>query len=189
MAGGDLQGDVLDELLEVVVGHGGFLAGADFHQHADLGAGVNVGGDHAVAGHFHPRVAGDLDVLANLGHRRFAVGFEVDLGIGGEPLGHVVGEGAEHLVAGDEVGLAVHFHEHAGAAVRGDVLGDDAFAGFAGGDLAGGQGAGLAQDVHGHVDVALGFGERLLAFHHAGAGHSAQFCDECSSNFSHRKSR
>ena len=49
MPGRDLQRDVADELLEFFAGDGGFLAGADFDQHADFGAGVNVGGDHAVA--------------------------------------------------------------------------------------------------------------------------------------------
>ena len=70
-------------MLELVIGDGAFLARADFHQHADLGAGVDVSGDHAVAGHFHARMAGNLDVLPNLRHRGFALGFEVRLRIGG----------------------------------------------------------------------------------------------------------
>ena len=43
----------------------------------------------------------------------------------------------------------------------------------------------LAQDVDGGVEVALGFDQRLLAVHHAGVGHFAQFGDQGGSDFSH----
>ena len=52
----------------------------------------------------------------------------------------------------------------------------------------GGRGALFAQNVHGGVDVALGFDERLFAIHHARAGHFAELANSCSSNFSHKNS-
>ena len=43
----------------------------------------------------------------------------------------------------------------------------------------------VRRDVHRLVHVALGLHERLLALHHAGAGHFAQFLDHGSSDVSH----
>ena len=40
------------------------LSAPTSHQHADFSAGVDVTGNHAVAGNFHFRVAGDLNVFA-----------------------------------------------------------------------------------------------------------------------------
>ncbi len=147
------------------------FARADFHEHADFGASMNIGGDQAVAGDFQARVAGDLDVLAHLAHCGFALGFEIGVRIGGDFLGDVVGEGAKRLVAGDEIGFAVDFHEHAGLAAGRDELGDDAFVRLARRLLGGTGRAGFAEDVHRGVQIALCFHESLFAFHHANARH------------------
>ena len=54
--------------------------------------------------------------------------------------------------------------------------------------FAGGNRARLAQNIHRRVQVAFGFAERFLAFHHSGAGHPAQFGNQCRINFSHKES-
>ncbi len=144
MAGGDLQRDVFDQLPELIVGHRAFLARADFHQHPDFCARMDIAGDQAVATNFHARVAGDLDVLANLGHRRFALGVQIDLGILSQLPGDLVGERSKQVVAGDKVRFAIDLDQHAQSATRGNILGDNAFFGFARGFGDGGGSAFLA---------------------------------------------
>ena len=56
MACGDLQGNILYELLELCPSDGAFFADADFHQHANFCSGVNVCCNHPVTVHFHPLV-------------------------------------------------------------------------------------------------------------------------------------
>src|SRR5690606_26342360 len=96
-------------------------------------------------------------------------------------LGDGFGEGDEVLVLGDEVGLGIDLDD--GRAVAGLGEGDAALGGHAVGLLVGLGQAGLAQRLGGGVDVAAGLGERLLAFHHAGAGALAQFLDQGSGDF------
>src|SRR5690606_37386377 len=57
------------------------------------------------------------------------------------------------------------------------------FGGNAVGLLVGLGQARLAQRLGGGVDVAAGLGERLLAFHHSGAGALAQFLDQGCGDF------
>jgi hypothetical protein len=133
-------------------------------------------------------VAGNLDVLPYLCHRRFALGFKVGLGISREPPGHFLGESAEQVVARHKIRLAVHFHQHPRPPAGGDVLGNDALPGFPRGYFTGGDSARLAQNIHRRVQVAFGFPQRFLAFHHPRAGHPAQFGNQCRINFSHRNS-
>src|SRR3546814_4421759 len=67
----------------------------------------------------------------------------------------------------------------------GDGHADQAFGGGAAGLLLrGGQALG-AQPVGRGLDIAIGFGERLLAVHHARARTVAQFLDGGSGNFGH----
>ena len=161
------------------------LARADFDEHADFRAGVDVAGNQPVAVHFHARVPGDFDVLADFGDERRAVGLQVRLGIRGEPFRHVVAKGAERFVARDEIRLAVHLDEHAELSAGRDVLGDGAFPGLARGLHGGGGLAFFAENVHGGVEVAFRFHERAFAIHHARAGHLAEFVHVSSSNLSH----
>jgi len=65
-------------------------------------------------------------------------------------------------------------------------LGDDPFASLARAFGRGGGRALFAQNVHGGVQVAFGFRQRLFAIHHAGVGHLAQFGHGGSSNLSHK---
>jgi len=60
MGRSDLQGDIADELFELVARDSAFFAGADFDEHANLAASVNIGRDQAVAGNFEPLGARDL---------------------------------------------------------------------------------------------------------------------------------
>src|SRR5689334_18494137 len=108
MTGGDLQSNVFDQLLERFGANGGFLSGADLDQNADFSAGVDIGGNHAVAGDLHTGVAWDLDVFPDFRDHAYSVRFEVGFGIGRESFGHVIGKGLEHVVAGDKIRLAIH---------------------------------------------------------------------------------
>ena len=62
---------------------------------------------------------------------------------------------------------------------------DDALAGRAPFALAGLGDALLAQDRVGLVEVAIGLLERLLAVHHARAGHLAELLDQLHRNLRH----
>ena len=145
MPRGDLQRDVAHQLLEILVRRRGFLARAHFHQHADLGAGVDVGRDHPVAGDFHAVKARDLDVLADLRHLRRARRFQVRLGLGQQRAGDFIAKRAKAFVARDEIRLAIDLHQDARAGARLDALDDDAFVGFARRLLGGGSGPFFAQ--------------------------------------------
>jgi hypothetical protein len=167
---------------------GGFgLAGADFHQHADFGAGVDVGGDEAVAGNFQARVAGDLDVLAHLADGGFAVGFEIDV------------RDRRHL------SWRSHRQNARKASLRA-TKSVSQFTSTSTPDLPPGAmywamtpsrasrvaflAALAAPDLRRKSTAAsrlpLASHERFFAFHHANARHFAELGDICSSNFSHR---
>src|SRR5665213_1033639 len=169
--GGDLQRDVLYQLLEFVLARRLGLAAADGDEHADFRARVNVSRDETVAGNFQARVAGDLDVLAQLADGGFALGFAVRKKVSGDLPGNLVAEGAKRLVARNKIRFTVHFHQHAGLSAGRDELGDDAFAGFTRRLFRGARGAGFAEQIHGGLEVAVRFDERLFAFHHANARH------------------
>ncbi len=182
---GDLQGDVAHELLEIFTGHGGFFASADFHEHADFGAGVDVGRNESVTGNIEAVVAGNLNVFTDLGDDGDAIGFEIDTRVQRNLLGEFIAEGAEGFVLGNEIGFAIHFQQDAGLGAREDVLRDDAFVGGAVRFLGGAGDTFFAENVHGGIHVAGGFSQCLFAIHQACAGHLAEFADGSSSNFSH----
>ena len=118
-----MQGDVANELFEVFALHGRFFASADFHQHADFGAGVDVSGNEAVAGDFESNEARDLDVFTNLRDSSNAVSIErLDRRTAGEFFGDVIAEGFEAFVTGDEVGFAVDFGQDTDFGAGLDVL-------------------------------------------------------------------
>src|SRR5664280_174482 len=123
MAGGNLQGDIFDQLFEIVLGNGAFFSGTHFHQHADFGAGMNVSSHQSIAADFHSRMARDPDVLANFRHSGFAVGIQIGLRVGRNFSGDLIGKGAEQVVAGNEIGFAVHLDKHPQATAGSDVLG------------------------------------------------------------------
>src|SRR6185312_7466569 len=136
--------------------------------------------DHAVvldAGH-----AAHVDLLADGGDQRLgrvldgaAAGIggcleRVDIGGAGlqRDFGDGVAELQEARVLAHEVGFAVDLDQYGLAA---GLVGDDAaFGGDAAGFLVGLGEAGLAQPLHGGVEVAVVLHQRLLAFHHAGGG-------------------
>ncbi len=80
------------------------------------------------------------------------------------------GEGLEVLLAGDEIRLGVDLDHGGRAAVGGTLDRDHAFGGDAPGLLVGLGEARLAHDLGRGFEVAVGLDQRLLAFHHAGAG-------------------
>ena len=132
MSGGDLQGDVAHQLLEFLLAHGRFLAGADFHQHPHFGPGVNVGGHHAMATDLQPLMARDPDVLPELGGGGDAVGLQIGIRVGRKFSRHVLGEGAESFVARDEIRFAIELDEDAQALPGLHKFDDQPFLGFAG---------------------------------------------------------
>ena len=87
-------------------------------------------------------------------------------------LGGGLHEILELVVARDEVGFGIHFHQRAGIAADSDA--DQAFRRDAAGLLRGLGQALLAQPVDGGFHVAVGLVERGLAVHHARAGLVAQ---------------
>src|SRR5262249_30156893 len=98
-------------------------------------------------------------------------------------------EGEEVGVLGHEVGLAVHFHHRGQLAVRRQVSADDPLGRDARSRLAR-LGAALdAQQLFGFLEVAVGFLQRLLAFHHAETGHLAQFLHNACGNCRHASLR
>jgi len=175
----------------------GQLLGAalERHQHADAAA-MDVVADHAVvldAGH-----AAHVDLLADGGDQRLgrvldgtAAGIggcleRVDIGGAGlqRDFGDGVAELQEARVLAHEVGFAVDLDQYGLAA---GLVGDDAaFGGDAAGFLVGLGEAGLAQPLHGGVEVAVVLHQRLLAFHHAGAGPLAQLLHHLGGNIAHR---
>ena len=90
----------------------------------------------------------------------------------GNSLGDILDESHEEVGLGAEVGLAVDFHQSAHAVLGqsiGHTLGSDAagLLGSLGQTL-------LTQPLNSLVHIAVGLDERLLAIHHAHAGHLAQ---------------
>src|SRR6056297_207348 len=175
---GHVHGDVARKL---------FVAAFQTHQDADAAA-VDVAPDHAAVG-IDPLDTADLDILTELGDQLLATrldavaGFEIRLrkrchvvvACGQRQFGHAIGERAEIVVFCDEIGFAVDFDQDCAVCACG--LDDRAFGGNAAGLLVGlGQPA-LAQVFDCGFDVASGFNQGLLAFHHAGAGALAQFLD------------
>ena len=98
-------------------------------------------------------------------------------------LGNVADELLEELVLGDEIGLRIDLDDRAASALDGDP--DEPFGGGASGLLGGGGETLGAEPIDCGLHLALGFGKRLLAVHHAGAGALAQFLDSRGRNLSH----
>ena len=88
----------------------------------------------------------------------------------GDVQGDLVGEDLEVLVAGDEVGLALHLDHRADAGVGVDVGGDDALVGAAAFALGGGGLALHPQQLDRALDVTVGFDQGGFAVHHRGPG-------------------
>ena len=103
----------------------------------------------------------------------------------GDQFGQLVHEADEVVVLGDEVGFAVDFDDGALLGVGGDEQTDQALSGDAGGGLAGLVAQLDAQDFLGASQIAFGFRQGLLAFHHGRVSLFAQFLDQGSGNFSH----
>ena len=89
--------------------------------------------------------------------------------------GDIVNELLEIAGARDEVGLAVDFHHDAQLPARVNVRANEALMRGAPGLVARRGDAPFAQDHFALGQIALGFHEGLLAFHHARAGALAQF--------------
>ncbi len=107
------------------------------------------------------------DVLADLLHQRLALRLDARVGrqrreirrvLGGHQFRQHLRIGEEVVVLGDEVGLAVEFHQRTELAIRRQVGADDALGGDASGGLAR-LGAALdAQQLFGLFQVAARFG-------------------------------
>ncbi|CAN4002999.1 Tyrosine recombinase XerC, partial [Dysosmobacter welbionis] len=177
---GNLHGHVLADLLHLLSGQ----VGLQVHQHTDLAAGVHIGHGDVLG---EAGEAADLDVLADHQHHLLLLLGDGQVGadvlalhqrvqVGGSLLGHSGGhaldEVHELLVLAHEVGLGVDLDHHAHAVDDGGI--GHTLGGNAAGLLGGGGHALLAQPLHGLVHIAVGGGQRLLAIHHAHAGHLAQ---------------
>src|SRR5712691_833429 len=127
-----------------------------------------------------------VDVLLPLDHVvRHVLAAHV-LGIApGDVHGEVLHQRLELLVPRGEVGLAVHFDQHAHLAAHVDVRADGALGRRAPGLLLCGREPLLAQPVDGLLQVATGFLQRLLAVHHPRAGLLAQVLHHRRRDLSH----
>jgi len=96
--------------------------------------------------------------------------------------GDVPDESLEVVVLGDEVGLAVHFHQHADLAAGVDVGADHAFGGRAACLLGSGSQTLGAEVVDRLLVIAAGFGQGFFAVHQACAGCLSQFVNHCRCN-------
>ena len=123
---------------------------------------------------------GVFDRLA-ISHLRSLEGFEVGRASRDGGIGDGVGQGLELGVLGDEVGLAAEAYEDTLSV--GDAGLDGSFGGLAVGTFGGHELAFLTDDFLGAGEVTFSFDKGLLAIHHAGAGHLAQFCDVCCFDF------
>src|SRR5690606_30327670 len=164
---------------------------------------VDVGDDAVAGGGLEDLEPADVDLLADLaGHvgdglaeRAAALEGErvqrVEVGgaLAEDEVGDLVGESGEVLVARDEVGLGVDLDDHAEGLVVSRGGGDDALGGLAVGALVGDLLTLLAEDLDGGVEVAVGFGEGLLAVHHPDAGAVAEALDVLGGNRAHRGDR
>ena len=193
-SGGNLHGNVAAVSLEAL-GSGVDALDVEGHQNADLAATVDVGGD---AAGIDGGGAGELDVLAQhvdgvgedvLDGLALEGGGAQSLDVGGlgsqSGAAELLGVGLELLVHAHEVGLAVQLDDGGGLGIIGQNGHDGALVGGTAGLLGGsGQTAG-AQHVDSLLHIAIGLDERLLALHHAGVGHLAQFLDHGSGDSSH----
>ncbi len=90
----------------------------------------------------------------------------------------VLHECAEIFVLGDEIGLAIHFHQHADFSLQMNVGSDDSFLRRARRFLARAGDAFCAQDRFRFFQVAARFGQRAFAIHHARVGFFAELLNE-----------
>src|SRR5690625_3034692 len=124
--------------------------------------------------------ATNADVFADLLHQRFASHFQltlhqrgnVVLASGESLLHHGVDERQEVFIAGDKVGFTVDLDHHTETGAGLDR--HYAVRGRAPGFLRRLHATGLAQLFNRQIDVAVGFHQRFLAFHHAKAGTLAE---------------
>ena len=112
-------------------------------------------------------------------------GFErLDIGrlaVNGE-RGELFDEGAELLVARDEIGLAVDVNKDAALAAGCERRGDDALGGGPVGAFLGPGDAALAQHGDGRFHIPACFLQGVLAVHHAHAGLVTELFDERCAN-------
>ena len=99
-------------------------------------------------------------------HVRHAV--LVEVGRGQRRRSHGLGERDKVFILGNEIRLGIHLDDHGPTAVAGDD--DPAVGRHASRFLVSLGLAGLAQILCRGVHIAAGVHQRLLAFHHAGAG-------------------
>ena len=171
VGGGDLEGDVFDKAGKAFVADAVGAVGADFGQNANLGSGVNVGGDEADARNVHSGVSPDLDVFADFGNMRGAQGFDIGLRGFNQSFGDLIAEFSEHFVFGDKVSFAVDFDKDAGLRIRADVTGNSALVGGASGFFGGMGGAFFSENVNGCFQIAASFRQGSFAVHDSRVGH------------------
>ena len=134
----------------------------------------------------------DVDVFADFRYQRYALFFEfrfqrfnVGDALCGRRVQHFVSERLETSVFRNEVGLAVDFQDHAVVAV--DFGFDHAVSSHVACFFRRFDRAGLTHVLNRQLDVAIRFGQRFFAVHHARASTLAQFFYQCSGNFSHSR--
>src|SRR6266508_309004 len=98
----------------------------------------------------------------------------------------ILGELLERLRVGDEVGLAVDLHHRAHGVVEVDVGLDQPLVRRTAGTAGSGRETLRPKDLLGLVEIAVRLRERLLAFHHPGAGAVPELLHELRVDLRHR---
>ena len=102
--------------------------------------------------------------------------------------GAVFGQGPEFVVVGHRCRLALQFDHCRRRSVVGDGDGDTTFGGGVIGPLEHHLLVLFLEDLDRLLLVAVGFDQRLFAFHHRQVGQLSQFLDLCGSDIRHRES-
>ena len=181
----DVEGDVLHERLEVVIGQCLLLAGAHLQQHSNLTAGVNIGCDQAGTLDLQLCVTGELDVLTDLGDLCSTQFLKIGIRFVELEFGNLACEFDKRVILGNEIRFAVDFHQNTRLGIRLNVVGNDALVGFAIGLFRGLDGALCTENVDCLFDVAVGFGQGLFAIHEPCAGQFAEFRNQFCCYFCH----
>src|SRR5690554_2262237 len=172
-----------------------FVVTSEVNQHADATA-VDVAGQ--LVSRFETLETTDRHIFTDLADQSRANGFDGAVTEGGfaqgcnisrrlfsDQLCQIIHESDEVVVLGDEVGFAVDFDHCAALSVGGDMQADQAFRGDTCSCLAGLVAQLDAQNFLSTSHVAVGFRQRLLAFHHGRVGLLAQFLDHGCGNLGH----
>ena len=187
LRGGDVHRDILAELL---------VTANDVNENADFRAAMHVRNELALG--FDANETTRRHVFADLANQRRTRGFDSAFthrqrrqrgNVGRVLAGHefcaALRQSQELVILGDEVGFAVNFDDRTELAVGRNAHGNDAFRGNTRRGLGCLVTQLYTQNFFRLAQIAVSFGQGLLAFHHRRIGLCAQFCHHACGNCRH----